>query len=142
LVSQSGEIILPMTWESLIEPGWTITMHLWPAGAGQQEILTTQMKGLGFLVEAEAGKSTVPLKVVPASPALKNVANVANQRMKPQPVFNGTENGAGSSEIVKSPTEDDGLSRAERKRKKITEHLETYQKLNFKPVFGAGPSRK
>ena len=25
-----GEIILPQVWESVIEPGWSITMHMWP----------------------------------------------------------------------------------------------------------------
>lgn len=30
LVGPSGEIILPQAWESTIEPGWTVTMHMWP----------------------------------------------------------------------------------------------------------------
>ncbi|TGO21138.1 hypothetical protein BPAE_0238g00090 [Botrytis paeoniae] len=30
LLGPTGEIILPQVWESVIEPGWLITMHLWP----------------------------------------------------------------------------------------------------------------
>ena len=30
LVGPSGEIILPQLWERMIEPDWTITMHMWP----------------------------------------------------------------------------------------------------------------
>ncbi|KAK2805521.1 hypothetical protein FQN50_006145 [Emmonsiellopsis sp. PD_5] len=26
----NGQIILPQVWESIIEPGWSITMHMWP----------------------------------------------------------------------------------------------------------------
>ncbi|KAI9639955.1 hypothetical protein NHQ30_011685 [Ciborinia camelliae] len=30
LIGPEGEIILPQVWESVIEPGWLITMHMWP----------------------------------------------------------------------------------------------------------------
>lgn len=30
LVGPNGDIILPQVWESVIEPDWTITMHMWP----------------------------------------------------------------------------------------------------------------
>ncbi|KAF7907820.1 hypothetical protein BELL_0394g00070 [Botrytis elliptica] len=30
LLGPTGEIILPQVWESVIEPGWLITMHMWP----------------------------------------------------------------------------------------------------------------
>ena len=30
LVGPNGEIILPQVWETMIEPEWTITMHMWP----------------------------------------------------------------------------------------------------------------
>lgn len=30
LVGPNGDIILPQVWDSVIQPGWTITMHLWP----------------------------------------------------------------------------------------------------------------
>lgn len=30
LVSPDGEVILPQVWENVIEPGWTITMQMWP----------------------------------------------------------------------------------------------------------------
>lgn len=30
LVGPNGDIILPQDWETIIEPDWTITMHMWP----------------------------------------------------------------------------------------------------------------
>ncbi|KAM7185897.1 hypothetical protein V8F20_011601 [Naviculisporaceae sp. PSN 640] len=30
LVDQNGEIILPSVWEKVVEPDWSITMHMWP----------------------------------------------------------------------------------------------------------------
>lgn len=30
LVGPNGEIILPRVWETVIEPDWVITMHMWP----------------------------------------------------------------------------------------------------------------
>ena len=30
LVGPTGEIILPRVWELLVEPGWSVTMHMWP----------------------------------------------------------------------------------------------------------------
>ncbi len=30
LVSPSGEIILPQVWDTVVEPDWTVTMHMWP----------------------------------------------------------------------------------------------------------------
>lgn len=30
LIGPSGEIILPQIWETVIEPGWSVSMHMWP----------------------------------------------------------------------------------------------------------------
>ncbi|KAI9858375.1 MAG: hypothetical protein M1813_007479 [Trichoglossum hirsutum] len=30
LVGPSGEIILPQVWEEIVEPDWSVTMHMWP----------------------------------------------------------------------------------------------------------------
>ena len=30
LLGPNGEIILPQVWETVIEPDWSITMHMWP----------------------------------------------------------------------------------------------------------------
>lgn len=30
LVGPHGEIILPQVWETMIEPDWVVTMHMWP----------------------------------------------------------------------------------------------------------------
>lgn len=30
LLGPKDEVIMPSIWESVIEPGWEITMHMWP----------------------------------------------------------------------------------------------------------------
>ena len=30
LVGPDGEIIVPQVWEAMIQPGWDVTMHMWP----------------------------------------------------------------------------------------------------------------
>lgn len=37
LIGPSGEIILPQVWETVIEPDWAITMHLWPLPEPEKE---------------------------------------------------------------------------------------------------------
>ena len=37
LLGPHGEIILPHVWNTVIEPDWTITMHMWPMTAPKEE---------------------------------------------------------------------------------------------------------
>ena len=37
LIGPNGEIILPGVWETVIEPDWTITMHMWPMPEPKEE---------------------------------------------------------------------------------------------------------
>ena len=37
LVGPDGEIILPRVWDSVIQPDWTITMHMWPIAEEKKE---------------------------------------------------------------------------------------------------------
>lgn len=30
LVGPNGQVILPQVWQSLVQPGWNVTMHMWP----------------------------------------------------------------------------------------------------------------
>lgn len=30
LIGPNGDIILPQVWETVVEPDWTVTMHMWP----------------------------------------------------------------------------------------------------------------
>lgn len=30
LIGPNGDIILPQVWETVVEPDWAITMHMWP----------------------------------------------------------------------------------------------------------------
>lgn len=36
LIGPNGKIILPQVWETMIEPGWSVTMHMWPTPEPQQ----------------------------------------------------------------------------------------------------------
>lgn len=38
LVGPSGEIVLPQIWETVIEPDWTVTMHVWPMQSPTQDL--------------------------------------------------------------------------------------------------------
>lgn len=37
LVGPDGEIILPQVWETMIQPDWAITMHMWPMPEPQKD---------------------------------------------------------------------------------------------------------
>jgi hypothetical protein len=37
LVGPNGEIILPEAWDSVIEPNWSVTMHMWPIPEAPEE---------------------------------------------------------------------------------------------------------
>ncbi|MCJ1313417.1 hypothetical protein MMC25_007095 [Agyrium rufum] len=37
LVGPNGEIILPQVWKTMIEPDWTISMHMWPMPEKKEE---------------------------------------------------------------------------------------------------------
>lgn len=37
LVGPNGEIILPEAWDSVIEPNWSVTMHMWPIPEAPKE---------------------------------------------------------------------------------------------------------
>jgi len=30
LIGPNGDILLPTLWEEIVEPGWAVTMHMWP----------------------------------------------------------------------------------------------------------------
>ena len=34
LIGPNGELILPQVWETTVEPGWEISMHMWPMPEG------------------------------------------------------------------------------------------------------------
>ena len=39
LLGPKDEIIMPSIWESVIEPGWEVTMHMWPIPAPLVDIV-------------------------------------------------------------------------------------------------------
>lgn len=38
LLGPHGEIILPHVWETVVEPDWTITMHMWPMAEEKEDV--------------------------------------------------------------------------------------------------------
>lgn len=52
LIGPSGEIILPQIWETVLEPDWTITMHMWPIKEKEPE---RQGPPLGHPMHGHAG---------------------------------------------------------------------------------------
>ena len=56
LLSPQGEIILPQVWETVVEPGWTITMHMWPMNEEKEgNISTSSIKKPTPLVIEDTG---------------------------------------------------------------------------------------
>lgn len=58
LLGPQGEIILPHVWETVIEPDWTITMHMWPMTEEKEEDALAD--ALGDIMLAEEGVPPPP----------------------------------------------------------------------------------
>ena len=56
LVNSDGEIILPQVWEAMVEPGWEISMQMWP------------LPDLSFKDEEPPGEPAVETPPPPPSP--------------------------------------------------------------------------
>ncbi|KAK3323324.1 hypothetical protein B0T19DRAFT_201514 [Cercophora scortea] len=48
LVGPAGEIILPELWAGLVQPGWEVTMKMWPEAKPQLPLIFTDASGLKF----------------------------------------------------------------------------------------------
>lgn len=52
LLGPQGEIILPHVWETVVEPDWTITMHMWPMNEEKEaETLVDDLGGIEIVEE-------------------------------------------------------------------------------------------
>lgn len=52
LLGPQGEIILPHVWETVVEPDWTITMHMWPMNEEKEpEALADDLGGIEIVEE-------------------------------------------------------------------------------------------
>lgn len=89
LVGPNGEIILPQVWETMIEPDWTITMHMWPMPEPPAEpMLDPLVDGAeGIIVVPDAppiGEGEAPLMPLPdADPLCDPRVPVARRRLRP-----------------------------------------------------------
>ena len=62
LLGPQGEIILPHVWDTVIEPDWTITMHMWPMAEENPE--PPPDDGLAAVVLEECTHPTSPAPVL------------------------------------------------------------------------------
>jgi hypothetical protein len=74
LVAPNGEIILPQVWETMVEPGWTVTIHLWrlpdePKGPSDGRRIANRPQSNGRRRAArEGGPTPVPGRRGPPFP--------------------------------------------------------------------------
>jgi hypothetical protein len=57
LVGPNGDIILPQVWETVIEPDWTITMHMWPVPEKPKDDAGSKDGGADGKKKADPGTS-------------------------------------------------------------------------------------
>jgi hypothetical protein len=63
LVGPHGEIILPLVWEDVIQPGWSLTMHMWPMPESTQKPVKPMAPPAG------TGPGVPPFKPFPPTPS-------------------------------------------------------------------------
>ena len=83
LVGPNGDIILPQVWETVVEPDWTITMHMWP--------IPEKPKEPDPPAKEEAPAAAAPAKADPPAPP-------AEPKKKPEGMFHDFSHKQGSKE--------------------------------------------
>ena len=79
LCGPNGEIILPQVWETVLEPDWTITMHMWPMPEPKP----------ADAAPPPAEEAPPPPPPVPGGDAAVVVVPEKKKRPRPQPFFSG-----------------------------------------------------
>ncbi|KAJ5766399.1 uncharacterized protein N7511_004015 [Penicillium nucicola] len=69
LIGPNGDIILPQVWETVIEPDWSITMHMWPIPEKPKE-------------DPPPAEAPPPEKPAEAPPEPKKKAETGNKKAK------------------------------------------------------------
>lgn len=108
LVGPNGEIILPQVWETVIEPDWTITMHMWPIPEPPPppEPAPDAAGDLGPVVEVPPKDGKVPPPPPPPPPAggVKKTAKAS----KPSPFLAWTAGKSKNSKSLKAGRKPEG----------------------------------
>lgn len=60
LLGPNGEIILPQVWETMVEPGWMVTMHMWPLPDPPTTITPPPMRQNTSTPRATTSTNTTP----------------------------------------------------------------------------------
>ncbi|KAL2801890.1 hypothetical protein BJX63DRAFT_416263 [Aspergillus granulosus] len=79
LIGPNGDIILPQVWETVLEPDWSITMHMWPIPEKPKEEAAPAADG--GAPEAPAGDAAAP----PAGPPKKQSSKKPRRKGDPSP---------------------------------------------------------
>ncbi|TPR05530.1 Phosphatidylinositol 3- and 4-kinase family protein [Aspergillus niger] len=77
LIGPNGDIILPQVWETVIEPDWTITMHMWP--------IPEKPKTPEPAAPPEPVPQEPPPPEVPEAPSEEAVIVLEEPKKKPEP---------------------------------------------------------
>ena len=83
LLGPNGEIILPQVWETVVEPDWTVTMHMWPLPPEPEkpktpplegEIITMDdLLGPGKKLKGKGAKKSIPPPAPPPPPPVPSL---------------------------------------------------------------------
>ncbi|KAL3463759.1 hypothetical protein BJX64DRAFT_256111 [Aspergillus heterothallicus] len=79
LIGPNGDIILPQVWETVLEPDWNITMHMWPIPEKPKEEGAPAAEG--GAPQAPAGDAAAP----PAEPPKKQAPKKPKRKGDPSP---------------------------------------------------------
>ena len=98
LIGPNNEIILPGVWDTVIEPDWTITMHMWPMPEKEETLEIIDVPLLPDLLVGEKKKRKLEfhgaldiVDIVPAKKATKKAGGwffggpPAKAKSKPKP---------------------------------------------------------
>ena len=69
LVGPNEEIVLPQVWDTVVEPGWTVTMHMWPLPEPSLNEKKHSSGDAGKIIVPRNRKNIHPLSKFPDSSA-------------------------------------------------------------------------
>lgn len=72
LIDPSGDIILPQIWENVVEPDWTITMHMWPVQEKPESpsppVMSAEIAVTGIPYDFREGEGSTYYEAEPGEP--------------------------------------------------------------------------
>ena len=112
LVGPNGDIILPQVWETVIEPDWTITMHMWPMPEPEkpkEPDLPPLDDGEILIIDdvlkpkSGGGKGKAGAKKIPVPPPIPRFRGSLPPLAPDAPLINGGSKKAGAAKAKAKP---------------------------------------